>query len=161
MSESSIHPSSVDRFIDRLHPAFLAGDDRATEKACEAGNVQRLLDQYRAIARGDLQAAVAMMADDIEFDLAAPADVPISGAWRGVAAVADAVRRNFGSLADQQADLVSVVAQGDMVVLVAEERGTVRSTGQPYHLRWVQVFTFRGDKIIRLQGVAAHLTVGG
>ena len=57
-----------------------------------------------------------------------------------------------------EAEILSVVAQGDTVVLFAEERGKVRTNGSPYLLRWVQLFTFRESKIARLRGVFAHLT---
>lgn len=160
MDSVSIHDSSVERFIDRLLDAFHADDGRSAEKEGEIRNVHRLVEQYKAVARGDLAAVLALMADDVEFQLVMPAEVPISGTWRGVAAVADAVQRNYGRLADQRAELLSVVAQGDLVTLVAEERGTIRATGQPYHLLWVQVYRFRGDKIAQVRGVGAQLPGG-
>jgi len=160
MDSVSIHDSSVERFIDRLLEAFHADDGRSAEKECEICNVNRLVEQYKAIARGDLAAALAFMADDVEFQLDMPAEVPISGTWRGIAAVAAAVGQNYRSLADQQAELLSVCAQGDMVVICAEERGTVRTNGRPYHIRWVQVYLFKGNKIAQIRGVGAQLSGG-
>jgi ketosteroid isomerase-like protein len=157
MSEVSIHPTSFERFIDRLHEAFLEGDDAAAVKATEAKYVRRLQEQYRALARGDFQPVIAQMADTIELELHGPADIPLTGSWRGLTEVVAAMRRNFGSLADQQAEILALVAQGDTVVLLAQERGTVRATGTAYHIRWVQLFTFRDDKIVRVRGVYAPL----
>jgi ketosteroid isomerase-like protein len=157
MSEVSIHPSSSELFIDRLHAAFLDGDDAAAMKVTEARNVQRLQEQYHALAQGDFQPTIAMMADSIEMEHHVPADIPLTGCWRGVAAVTAAMQRNFGALAEQQAEILAVVAQGDTVVLFAEERGKVRASGTRYHIRWVQLFTFCNDKIVRIRGVAAHL----
>lgn len=157
MSEVSIHPTSTERFIDRLHEAFLDEDATSAEKAAEARNVARLTEQYRAIARGDFPLALSQLADDIEFELRGPEDVPINGHWRGLAEVTAAIQSNFGALAEQEAEVHSVVAQGDSVVILAQERGKVRATGLQYHLRWVQVFTFRDDKIARIRGVSAHL----
>jgi ketosteroid isomerase-like protein len=159
MSEVSIPPASVGRFIDRLHPAFLEGDTTAAGKAAEAGNVARLQEQYRAIARGDFTPVLAQLAEDIEFELHGPPDIPINGSWRGLPDVAAAIPRNFGALAEQEAEILAVVAQGDTVVLLAQEHGKVRATGAPYHLRWAQFFTFRDDKIIRIRGVAAPVTL--
>jgi ketosteroid isomerase-like protein len=132
-------------------------DDQSDLKATEATNVRRLQEQYRAIARGDFQPAIAMMDEAVEFELCISAKVPISGRWRGLAEVNAAMQRNFGSLADQQAELLDVVAQGDTVVLFAEERGKVRATGAPYHIKWAQFFTFRDNKVVRIRGVAAEL----
>jgi ketosteroid isomerase-like protein len=157
MPEVSIHPASSDRIIDRLHQAFLDGDDASAMKVNEARNVLQLQEIYRALARGDFHPAIALMADGIALELHAPPEVPITGCWRGVAEVTAAMQRNFGSLADQRAELLSVVAQGDTVVLLAEEHGTVRATGTPYRVRWVQFFTFRHDKIVSIRGVAAQL----
>jgi ketosteroid isomerase-like protein len=161
VSEVSIHPTSVARFIDRLHEAFLEEDDAAAAKAAEASNVAALTELYRAIARGDFASALARMADDVELELRGPADVPINGHWRGLADVAAAMRGNFAALAEQQAEVHSVVAQGDVVVILARERGKVRASGAPYCMRWVQDFTFRGDKLVRIRGVSAHLPDAG
>jgi ketosteroid isomerase-like protein len=161
MNEVRIHPTSFERFIGRLHEAFLDGDDAPAGKVVEARNVQRLQEQYRAIARGDFTPVLAGMADGIELELHGPADLPLNGCWRGRAEVGEAMQRNFASLSEQQAEILAVVAQGDSVVLFSQERGKVRATGAPYHLRWVQLFTFQDDKVVRVRGVAAHLPSAG
>jgi hypothetical protein len=53
MSSVSIHPVSHQGFIERLHEAFLDGDNASATKVAEAGNVLRLQEVYRALARGD------------------------------------------------------------------------------------------------------------
>jgi hypothetical protein len=40
-------------------------------------------------------------------------------------------------------------------VLDAVERGKIRATDADYHIRWTQIFTFKGDKIVRITGLAA------
>ena len=158
MADVRLHPSSTEQFIDRLHTAFVEGDGAWQAKTREARNVSRLQEQYRALARGEISPALAMMEDNVEMELFTPADLPIAGYWRGLAEVAVAMQRNFGRLADQQAEILSVVAQGDMVVLYANEVGKIRATGNTYRIRWAQIFTFRGDKIARITGVAAALS---
>jgi ketosteroid isomerase-like protein len=157
MNEVSIHKTSTPRFLDRLHDAFREGDEAPEAKLTEGENVRRLQGLYRAVSRGDFAPLEAAMDEGVELDLRGPVEVPVHGCWRGRAEVVAAVKRNFGSLADQQAEILSVVAQGDTVVLLAEERGQVRCSGAAYHLRWVQLFTFKGDKIVRVRGVSAHL----
>jgi ketosteroid isomerase-like protein len=157
VSQVSIHETSIDRFIDRLHDAFLEGDAAPAGKVVEADNVRRLQDLYRGLAQGDFAPSLAAMADEIEMELHCPTSVPISGSWRGQAAVFAAMQRNFGILAEQQAEILSVVAQGESVVLFAQEQGKVRATNAPYHIRWVQLFTFRNNRIVSMRGVAANL----
>jgi ketosteroid isomerase-like protein len=157
VNEGSIHPSSVERFVDRLHDAFSEGDQAADTKVAESGNVQQLQQLYRAIARGDFTPIAAALAEGIELELDGPLEVPISGNWRGRTEVVSAVQRNFAALSEQQAEILAVVAQGDTVVLFAQERGKVRATGMPYHLRWVQLFTFHNETLVRVRGVAAPI----
>lgn len=158
VNEVSIHETTTERFIERLTEAFLDGDREANAKSAEAANVRRLQEQYRALARGDFGPFTDAMTDDVELDLRGPEAIPINGCWRGLPEVMEAMQRNFGTLAEQQAEILSVVAQGDLVVLFAEERGKVRTTGTAYHIRWVQLFTFRDSKVARVQGVASSLT---
>jgi ketosteroid isomerase-like protein len=155
MSEVSIHPETSALFLDRLYPAYLEGDPRASGKGHESDNVRRLEAQYRAIARGELQTAAEGMADDVVLELSSPANLPLAGRWAGLADVFAAMGTNYGSLAEQRAELLSVIAQGSDVVVFAEEKGKVRASGEAYHVRWMQVFTFRDGKIAGIRGVAA------
>lgn len=157
MADVSIHPTSVERFIDRMHVAFEEGDAAIHAKAFEANHVQCLQEQYRAIASGDFSVALASMAEDIEMELHGPAEIPINGSWRGRDEVSAAVQRNFASLADQEAEILSLIAQGDTLVLYAQERGKVRASGAAYHVRWTQIFTFRDERIVRVHGVYAQI----
>jgi ketosteroid isomerase-like protein len=153
----SIHISSQERFIERLNEAFLAGDEHHAAKLTESSNVQRLQEQYRAIARGDFGTLLDILAEDMEMELLGPADLPINGRWHGIAEVAAAVQRNFSVLDEQQAEILSVVAQGDTVVIHGQEHGKVRTTGKSYNVNWVQLFTFRRNKIIRMRSVSANV----
>lgn len=155
MSQVSVHTSTMERFINRLLDAFHDRDAHSVQKVREANHVLLLQDQYQAIAQGNFQRTIDLMADDVVLDLAMPPEIPVSGTWRGRPAVIAAAQRNFGSLYEQQAEVLSVVAQGDEVVIVAEEYGTVRATGFPYHLRWVQIYTFQGGKIVQVRGTGA------
>jgi uncharacterized protein len=46
-----------------------------------------------------------------------------------------------------------VVAQGDVVVIVAHERGRFRESGRPYALHWVQIFTLRDGRVARFRQI--------
>src|SRR4051794_25462700 len=84
VSDASIHPTTVTRFVDRLQEVFHEGDDGAGDKVIEAANVALLVEQYRAIARGDFSVVISQMADEIEFELRTPQEIPINGHWRGL-----------------------------------------------------------------------------
>lgn len=155
MSQPGFHPDSKGHFIERLPIAFLDGEF-AARTTCELTNVRLLQAQYRALAEGNFQPAIDLMADDIEVELLSPVNVPICGCWRGKSETTAAIRRNFGALTEQKAEVLSVVAQGDTVALLAKEEGKVRQTGESYRIVWAQFFTFSNGKIVRMRGVAAN-----
>ena len=151
---------ALQRFVDRIETAFREDDVDVDGKHAEARNVGVLSEQYRAIARGDLDAAADLFHNDVELEITGPPAVPVLGRWWGRADVMDAVRRNFGMLESQAPEVRSVVAQGDVVVVVAHERGRIRTTGAPYSLHWVQVVTFRDGKVARVHEIVDGHAIG-
>src|SRR5262249_38484136 len=141
--------NSITRFLEGLRPAFEAGDAAVAGKSAEASCVGLVEAQYRAIARGDFAAFLDTLAEDIELETVGPPAIPFVGRWRGRAEVADAIRRNFACVEAQQPEILTVVAQGDTVVVAARERGRFRATGRPYDLHWVQFFTCRDGRVVR------------
>ena len=142
-----MNAAAVNAFIDDLHRAFHEDDANAAAKNAEAANVRRLQEQYRALARGDFPAFLDHFADDIKMEIIGPDDVPFVGEWSGRQQVAEAVRRNFAMVEDQKPEILSLVAQGDLLVVIARERGRFRATGRAYDVHFVQVFTFRDGKV--------------
>ena len=51
------------------------------------------------------------------------------------------------------------MAQGDVVVVVAHERGRFRATGRPYETHWVQIFTFRDGQLARFVQICDNSTM--
>lgn len=146
-------PESLASFIDRIDHAFREGDAEVHGKRAEEENVRLLQEQYRALARGDFDAAIGLYDDDVELEITGPPAIPFLGRWRGRDDVADAVRQNFGMVEDQQPEIHSVVAQGDSIIVIARERGRFRPAGRPYELHWVQLFVFRDGKVIRIREI--------
>lgn len=114
-----MNPEVCSRFIDDLHPAFEANDPRAENKAAESANVRRVSEVYGAILRGDYVAFRAALSDDVELELSGAAGSSIAGRWSGLDQVVEATARNYAALEDQRPELLSVVAQGDCVAVIA------------------------------------------
>ena len=148
-----MNQAAVDHFLNALQPAFHAGDPDVAAKAAEAENVHRLQEQYRALARGDYPAVLGHFADDVELEVVGPPDVPFVGRWQGLDQVRDALQKNFAMVEDQRPELQALTAQGDTVVVVARERGRLRATGREYDLHWVQLFTYRDGKVVRMREI--------
>lgn len=145
----------ITQFIDSLPRAFNAGDENVAGKTFEAENVQRLQELYRAIARGDYAAAADAMADDVEMEIIAPSEFGFVCSARGRAQIWAAMQENFAKVEDQQPEVVSLVAQGNKVVVTAREKGRHRASGRPYDLHWVALYEFRDGKIARFLALIA------
>ncbi len=146
-----MNPAAVDQFIASIRGAFEEGDARAAEKPEEARNVASVQRQYQALARGDLEAFLETIADDIDMEIVGPPGAPMVGRWRGRDQVVEAVCQNFGQVEDQRPEIRTVVAQGDTVMIMARERGRFRHTKREYETHWVQVLTFRDGRVVRFR----------
>ena len=143
-------------FIDGLPAAFRAGDPAAEAKTAEAANVDRVQGLFRAILRGDQQAFLDGLAEDVELEILSPPGFPFAGHWTGRPQVAAAVATNFGRIENQRPTLRTVTAQGDTVISVGQERGRVKGAAADYHVHWVQVFTLRDGKVARIREIVAE-----
>jgi ketosteroid isomerase-like protein len=141
--------SALLEFIHSLHRGFLADDPDAAAKELEARNVALAQSMYRAIERGDFPALLGVLDEDVRFEIVGPPTVPLVGRWFGREAVVEAVRKNFSHLDNQHPEMLSVVAQGDTVVISARERGRFRQTGREYDIHWTIFLTFRDGKLVR------------
>ena len=145
------HPV-VAHFLKGVTTAFHAGDPDVGNKPAESGNVRLLQDLYRTVISGDFEGGFAAgLADDVVLEIHGPPGLPLAGTWQGPQAVAEATRRNFSLLAEQQPEITSVVAQGDTVIVLGRERGRFVATGRPYEVAFVHEFTFRGGKVARIR----------
>lgn len=145
-----MNSEAMDRFLASLQPAFLAGDPASDSKPAEQSNVARLRYLYEAFRAGDGEALKALLAEDVELEITGPPSLPLAGRWQGREEVLAAAGRNFGLLEDQKPELLTLVAQGDSVMLLARERGRLRETGQEYEIHLVQHYTFEEGSIRRI-----------
>jgi ketosteroid isomerase-like protein len=138
------------QFLSFLGPSFTEGDPRADAKAEEAANVRCVERLLMAVVQEDFDALDGLLTDDVELEIVGPAGLPMVGHSRGRAQVVAAMRDNFAMLEEQQPALRAVVAQGDKVVLVAEEHGRIRATGRPYALHLTVMYTVAEGRVARI-----------
>ena len=146
-------PLDLSSFLDNLLTAFREGDPQADAKTLEADNVLRVRAGYEAIARGDFDAFAGCIHEDVQMEIHGPRINAFVGKSRGREPVRDMVRKNFSQVEEQRPEILSLVAQGDTVVLYGRETGRYRPTGQRYDLHWVQLFTLRDGLIVRFRQV--------
>jgi ketosteroid isomerase-like protein len=137
------------QFIDKLQDAFREGDRNAAGKALEAENVRVIEEVFRSIARKDFDALGGLLADGVTFEIVGSGG-PMAARAEGRERVVEAARGNFAQIEDQRPEVLSVVAQGDTVVVVGKERGRFRATGREYEVHWMHQYRLEGGKVVRI-----------
>jgi ketosteroid isomerase-like protein len=144
-------PLSLD---EQLYARFLEHDPQATAKPLERSNVLMLQRLFAALVQGNLQPLVASFAEDIDWEIFAPAVVPFGGACRGREQAALALQKNFGAWQIVQGEIRDVIAQGNQVVVVGYDRGLFKPLGRSVEVNYVQVFTIVDGKIVKFREFA-------
>jgi ketosteroid isomerase-like protein len=138
-----------------LGPAFEQGDVQSEGKVQERANVELLGRMFHAIAHGRFDELRHLLAYDVVFEIAAPADVPWARRALGPEEVADAIAANFRSLRGQRSEPLALVSQGDTVMVMARETGRWAETGAPYEVMLAQQYTFRDGRLAVFRSVVA------
>jgi ketosteroid isomerase-like protein len=135
--------------------AFEADDGLAHTKALEHSLVETLQQVYATLATGDIEAFMSFFNDDVVIEIHAPEEFQFRSYAEGKSEARELILANFALVESQAPQIVSLVAQGDSVVVTLKEIGVIRATGSPYSVQASQHFTFRGGKIWRFTEIAA------
>jgi ketosteroid isomerase-like protein len=117
----------------------------------ERENVQAIQQMYAAFGRGDISVLLNGFAEDVDWYVTGPADIPICGSRRGHEGVAQFFKALGEMLETQQFEPQEFVAQNDNVAVLGHERHRVKSTGHIFEGNWVQVFTLSEGKVVRFR----------
>lgn len=106
---------------------------------------------YQAFGRGDVEAMLAAMSTDFEWDSRYPPEVPIGGVWKGRDGVLSLLKKLNETEEVLSFAAQDFIAQGDKVVVLGVEEVRAKSTGRTYHNDWVHVWTVMGGQLARLR----------
>jgi len=112
-------------------------------------NIQIVKDVFAAIGRGDREALLALVAEDIEWIIPGK-DWPLAGTYRGHAGLADLLDTASRSM-DTSTEPREFVAQGDRVLVVGFARGMVKATNKPFEDDWIFAITVQDGRLTRIQ----------
>lgn len=136
-----------------LGPVFAAGDAEA--KVQERGNVEQIGRMIHAISQGRFDELREQLAPDVTYEMAAPRRFPWRRGASGADEVAAAIAENFASVCEQRTQPLSLVSQGDTVMVMARESGRLVDSGAQYNILLAQQFTFDGDgRLVGFRAVA-------
>jgi ketosteroid isomerase-like protein len=115
----------------------------------EQDNERVVREMYAAFAKGDVPGVLERLAEDIEWKIAGPSELPYAGVHRGRDEVARFFE-SFGRAAEFEVfEPQEYFARGDKVVVLGRERQRVKATGRVVETEWAMVFTVSGGKIAR------------
>jgi ketosteroid isomerase-like protein len=104
---------------------------------------------FAAFGRGDIPGVLDRLAEDIEWHIAGPSELPFAGLHRGRAEVARFFE-TFNQTSEFEAfEPQEYFSRGDRVVVLGHERQRVKATGLVVETDWAMVFTLSGGKITR------------
>ncbi|WP_267361606.1 MULTISPECIES: nuclear transport factor 2 family protein [unclassified Methylobacterium] len=112
-------------------------------------NVRTVKDFFAAMDKGDGEALLALVAEDIEWIIPGK-DWPLAGTYRGRAGLARLLKTASGSM-ETSTEPREFVAQGDRVLVVGFARGKVKATDKPFEDDWVFAITVRDGKLTRVR----------
>jgi ketosteroid isomerase-like protein len=116
-------------------------------------NKQVVMEGYQKFMRGDIPGVLARCHDDAEWISPETETAPFSGSFHGMQGLADFFTKLDASLQAIRYEPREFIAEGDKVVAIGEATWLVKSTGRQFDTPWMHVFTFRGDKIARIQAL--------
>ena len=91
---------------------------------------------------------------DYVWDMSTFRGWPERPTYPGVEGAMEFIGDWVGMWDDWEATIEEVHDLGESVVVVAHQRGCAEATGVPLEMRYGQVWTFRGDRVIRTETYA-------
>jgi ketosteroid isomerase-like protein len=104
---------------------------------------------YDRWAEGDFRATLDVADQHIVFVLGP--EFPDSGTYLGLDALADYTRGFLEPWTHITIQAEELIDAGDSVVAAIRQRGTGTESGVETEFRYYQVWTFRGDRVIRFE----------
>jgi ketosteroid isomerase-like protein len=112
-------------------------------------HIQTVKDFFAAIGRGDREALLALVAEDIEWIIPGE-DWPLAGTHRGHAGLANLFETASKSI-ETSTEPREFVAQGDRVLVVGFARGKIKATNKAFEDDWIFAITVRDGRLTNIR----------
>ena len=112
-------------------------------------NIQTVKDFFAAIGRGDSEALLALVTEDIEWIIPGE-DWPLAGTHRGHDGVTDLLETASRSI-ETSTEPREFVAQGDRVLVAGFAKGRIKATNKIFEDDWVFAITVRNGKLTNIR----------
>ena len=113
-------------------------------------NVQTVKDFFAAIGRGDREALLALVAEDIEWIIPGK-DWPLAGTHRGHAGLENLLEKANETVETSYPEPPEFIAQGDRVLVVGFATGRIKATNRTFEDHFVFAITVRNGKLTKVR----------
>lgn len=112
-------------------------------------NTEIIKGMYDAFSRGDIEAILNELADDVVW-LSSPESktIPAGGTYHGRAGVASFFQKVAASMEFDAFTPQRYIEQGDTVVALGTYSGRSKPLNKKFTSSWAMVFTLRGGKLV-------------
>jgi len=100
------------------------------------------------LATGDIDAIVAMFADDAVIDMPGSSDLPWAGRWQGSAKINEYFKVMPAALKILEHEHKLWIVEEDMVAVTGLEAAASHISGKDYRAKWCWVFKICEGKIV-------------
>ena len=112
-------------------------------------NIQTVKAFFAALGRGDEDALLALVAEDIEWIIPGE-DWPLAGTRHGHAGLMDLLETAAKAM-ETSTEPREFVAQGDRVLVIGFAKGKVKATNKPFEDDWIFAITVRDGKLTSIR----------
>lgn len=117
----------------------------------EQQNIDVVRRGYEAFGKGDVDALLALFAEDIEWTSPGPPELVTAGRRRGRQQVAEFFQAVNEMYDVESFEPTTFLADGDRVVVLGMEVARFKPTGARISGDWAHVFTVENGRIVRFQ----------
>ena len=117
----------------------------------EQNNLGLVRMAYDAFGRGDIDALLALLDENVEWITPGPPEVPTAGERRGRQAVGEFFKTLNETFEITKFQTQEFVAEGDRVVVFGFDTAKVKATGKVLDFNWVHYFGVKNDKIVNFR----------
>jgi ketosteroid isomerase-like protein len=125
----------------------------------ERDNIETIEALYAAFGRQDVDAVLALLADDVRWKHPRPRDIPWGGSRSGRDAVAGFFQAVGSHLEVERFVPQQWVVGDDRVIVLGTETMTTRQTGHTYDVDWVHAFQLRDGKVVAFEEYTDTATI--
>jgi ketosteroid isomerase-like protein len=111
-------------------------------------HVQIVKDFFAAIRSADMQALLALCAEDIEWIIPGE-DWPLAGTYRGRAGLEDLLQKS--EMLETSTEPHEFVAQEDLVLVIGFAKGKIIATNKTFKDDWVFAITVQNGKLTKIR----------